>query len=98
VELSRVKKALRIATIGRAAPAPDLPTSFLEFLSPEESPAELGQRRAALLSEVAAIKAHLASASADLPSLKRAAVWLGERIAFETARVSFETEAGLCAI
>ena len=96
--LSRGKKDLHLATIGRRGPAPELGTAFLPFALPAEPPEAMRKRIGTLRSEIEALTAQAIEASAEIPSLARAQRWLAEGMAYETARGSFLGEGSLCAV
>jgi V/A-type H+-transporting ATPase subunit I len=98
VTLERRKGAVRIAAYGKGEPPPDLSSDFAEFRLPEAATEALNAKRASLLAEGAALADFLKDSAVNLPSLKAAAACLGQRISFETARSSFVSDSGLCAI
>jgi V/A-type H+-transporting ATPase subunit I len=98
IVLSRAKKSLLVATIGRGAPAPDLPLDFLSFTLPAESPEAMRSHRKELEAEIESLRGEAVRLSDDLPSLKFAQKWLAAKMTYETVSGSFEGEGKLCAL
>lgn len=90
--LRRARKTVLLATVGYHEAAADLSRTFAEFVPPAESSPALRERMAALKTELAAIGDELSTAASQVPSMKRAASVLAQRMAFETVRESFGSE------
>jgi V/A-type H+-transporting ATPase subunit I len=90
--LSRNRKKALIATVGFHEAAADLSKTLAEFVLPAESSPALADHLAALGTELAAVGDELLAAARQVPSMKRAAAALAQRMAFETVRESFGSE------
>lgn len=96
--LRQDRKKVLLAAVGRHEAAADLSRTFVEFVPPAQSSAALRERMAALTAELGAIDGELAAAARQVPSMKRAAAVLSQRMAFETVRESFGAEGRLAYI
>jgi len=96
--LSRAAKTIRLATVGRESPAPELGPEFRTFSLPEGSVAAMRARSAELEAELRSIEAEQRGAASQVPALKRAALWIAEGMRYETVSRSFEESPGLCAL
>jgi len=98
VALSRNKKYVRLAAVDRGARslAGRMPRSFLEFALPAESPRALREKLAAKAEEQKRLEAEIEAAAAETGSLRKAAAYLDQEIAFATVRGSLGEDGPVC--
>ena len=96
--LAREGKSVRLASVGRGAPAVDLGQAFVGLIPPSRSPKALRARLAELDAELKAIAAKLSAASEELASMEAAAAAMDQRLAFESARAAFAADGELACV
>ncbi|MGB4571591.1 MAG: hypothetical protein WBH97_02085 [Rectinemataceae bacterium] len=95
VVLSRSKKGVRLAAVGRKGAAPRLPQEFRPFILPQDSPETLKKKLAAVEAEAASDAAVIAAAGRDAVSMRRAVEVVDQEIAMEVAGASFALQGPL---
>ncbi len=96
VILSRGKRRLLAAAVGRAAPIPEMPRAFVEFVPPHLSVAAMRAGIEARAAEIEVLIKRREEAARETASLRSALSAVEQDLRFETVQESFDREGPVC--